>query len=175
MQNSKFRDMAGTFSQIYIQIVIVVKKRENLIPKENREELFEYIAGIIRNKGQKPIIVNGVGNHVHVFAGIRPDMKISDLARDIKNNSTNFINKKKWIDTRFSWQPGYGAFSYAESQVEAVFNYIRNQENHHEKKKFREEYLDFLEKFKVEYKEKYLFDWIEDQPVENNVTASRFI
>jgi putative transposase len=156
--------MAGTFSQIYIHFVIVVKKRDNLIPKENREELFEYMAGIIRNKGQKPIIINGVGNHVHIFVGLKPDMKISDLARDIKNNSTNFINKMNWIKGKFSWQPGYGVFSYAESQVEVVFNYINNQEYHHQKKTFQEEYLEFLEKFNVEYDENYLFDWIEEQP-----------
>ena len=156
--------MAGTFAQIYIHIVIVVKKRDNLIPNANREELFEYMAGIIQNKGQKPIIVNGTGNHVHIFLGLKPDMKISDLARDIKNNSTNFINKMKWINRKFSWQSGYGAFSYGESQVEAVFNYIKNQENHHKKKTFKEEYLEFLKKFNVEYNEKYLFDWIEDSP-----------
>jgi len=158
--------MAGTFSQIYIQIVIVVKKRDNLIPKAHREELFEYMSGIIRNKGQKSIIVNGVGNHVHIFVGLKPDMKISDLARDIKNNSTNFINKMKWINRKFSWQAGYGAFSYAESQVEVVFNYIKNQENHHKKKTFKEEYLEFLKKFCVEYNEKYLFEWIDDEPEE---------
>jgi REP element-mobilizing transposase RayT len=154
--------MAGTFSQIYIHIIIVVKKRDNLIPKENREELFGYIAGIIRNKGQKPIIVNGIGNHVHIFLGLKPDIKISDLARDIKNNSTHFINKTNWIKMKFSWQAGYGAFSYAESQVEAVFNYIKNQEEHHKKKTFREEYLEFLEKFKVEFDERYLFAWIDN-------------
>jgi REP element-mobilizing transposase RayT len=154
--------MAGTFAQIYIHIVIVVKKRDNLIPKANREELFEYMAGIIQNKGQKPIIVNGTGNHVHIFLGLKPDMKISDLVRDIKNNSTNFINKMKWFNRKFSWQTGYGTFSYGESQVEAVFNYIKNQENHHKKKTFKEEYLEFLKKFNVEYNEKYLFDWIED-------------
>jgi putative transposase len=152
--------MAGTYSQIYIHIVIVVKKRDNLIPKANREELFEYLAGIIRNKGQKSIIVNGVGNHVHLFVGLKPDMKISDLVRDIKNNSTNFINRMKWINMKFSWQAGYGAFSYGESQVEAVFNYIKNQEDHHKKKTFREEYLEFLKRFNVEYDEKYLFEWI---------------
>jgi REP element-mobilizing transposase RayT len=155
--------MAGTFSQIYIHIVIVVKKRDNLIPKANREELFEYMAGIIRNKGQKPIIVNGVGNHVHIFLGLKPDMKISDMARDIKNNSTNVRNKMKWINRKFSWQEGYGAFSYGESQVEAVFNYIKNQEIHHKKKSFQDEYVEFLKKFNVVFSEKYLFDWIEEQ------------
>ena len=154
--------MAGTFTQIYLHIIIVVKKRENLIPKDNRQELFEYMAGIIRNKGQKPLIVNGVGNHVHVFLGLKPEMRISDLVRDIKNNSTNFINKMNWTRRKFSWQPGYAAFSYAESQVEAVYNYIINQEAHHKKKTFHEEYIEFLEKFKVEYNEKYLFEWIED-------------
>jgi putative transposase len=152
--------MAGTFSQIYIHIVIVVKKRETLIPKENSVEFFEYIAGIIRNKGQKSIIVNGVSNHVHIFLGLKPDMKISDLVRDIKNNSSNFINRQNWITGKFSWQAGYGAFSYAESQIGAVFNYIKNQEDHHKKRSFRDEYLEFLKRFKIEYNEKYLFDWV---------------
>jgi len=155
--------MAGTFSQIYIHIVIVVRKRENLIPKTHREELFEYMAGIIRNKGQKPMIINGVGNHVHIFIGLKPEMKISDLVRDLKNNSTNFINKMKITSARFSWQSGYAAFSYAESQVEAVFNYIKNQEEHHKKKTFHEEYVEFLEKFKVDYQEKYLFQEVDDE------------
>ncbi|MCF2445068.1 IS200/IS605 family transposase [Dyadobacter sp. CY345] len=153
--------MAGTFSQLYVQVVFAVQDRENLIRKEFRTEIFEYIAGIIKGKNQKPIIVNGVGDHIHVFVGIRPSMSVSDLVRDIKNNSSNFINSKKFVKGKFSWQEGYGAFSYGQSQIESVFNYIKNQESHHQKQTFREEYLDMLVKFQVQYDDKYLFDWIE--------------
>lgn len=153
--------MAGTFSQLYIQVVFAVKGRENLIKKEFRSDLHEYIAGIIKGKNQKPIIVNGVGDHVHLFVGLRPSISISDLVRDVKNNSTNFINAKKFVAGKFSWQEGFGAFSYGQSQIDAVFNYIKNQETHHQKHTFREEYLDMLTKFQVTYDERYLFDWIE--------------
>jgi len=119
------------------------------------------MAGIIKAKGQKSIIVNGVADHVHVFVGLKPAMNISDLVRDIKNNSSNFINEQKFIQTKFSWQEGYGAFSYAHSQVESVYQYIANQEEHHRKKTFHEEYLDFLQKFEVDHDEKYLFDFLE--------------
>ncbi len=154
--------MAGTFSQIYIQIVFAVKGRQNLIGKEWRDELHKYISGIITNKGQKSIIVNGVSDHVHIFVGLKPAMAISDLVRDIKNNSSNFVNAKNFIKGRFMWQEGYGAFSYAHSQIEQVYNYILNQEEHHKKKSFKEEYLDFLQKFEIEYNEKYLFEWIDE-------------
>ena len=153
--------MPGTFSQIYIQYVFAVKGRENLLQKPWRDEVFKYMAGIIKAKGQKPIIVNGVSNHVHVFVGIKPSMPISDLVRDIKNNSSNFINDQRFLKTKFSWQEGYGAFSYAHSQLDNVYHYIENQEEHHRKKTFREEYIDFLRKFEVDYDEKYLFDWLE--------------
>jgi putative transposase len=108
--------MAGTFSQLYVQVVFAVKGRENLIRKEFRADLHEYIAGIIRGKGQKPIIVNGVGDHVHVFIGLKPSVSVSDLVRDIKNNSSNFINSKKYVKGKFSWQEGFGAFSYGQSR-----------------------------------------------------------
>jgi REP element-mobilizing transposase RayT len=154
--------MAGTYTQIYIQYVFAVKGRENLLQKPWRDEVFKYMAGIIKGKGQKPIIVNGVENHVHVLVGLKPAMSISDLVRDIKNNSTNFINEQKYVDKRFQWQEGYGAFSYAHSQINDVYQYILNQEAHHAKKTFHEEYLDFLQKFEIEYDERYLFDWLED-------------
>jgi len=153
--------MSGTFSQIYIQAVFAVKGRENLIDKQWKDELNKYIAGIIRNKEQKPIIVNGMPDHIHAFIGLRLSMAISDLIRDIKNNSSNFINNKKWVKGRFSWQEGYGAFSYSHSHVETVYNYILNQEQNHKKKTFREEYLEFLSKFEVKYDEQYLFEWIQ--------------
>jgi REP element-mobilizing transposase RayT len=153
--------MAGTFSQIYIQYVFAVNGRENLLLPQWRDEVFKFMSGIIKGKNQKPIIVNGVSNHVNVFAGLKPSMCISDLIRDIKNNSTNFINDQKFLRNKFSWQEGYGAFSYSHSQIDDVYQYILNQENHHKKKIFREEYLEFLQKFEIEYDEKYLFDWLE--------------
>jgi len=153
--------MAGTFSQIYIQIIFAVKGRGNFLQDPWRIELFKYISGIVNGKNQKSIIVNGVKNHVHIFVGLKPSMAISDLVRDIKNNSSNFINEKKWVSGKFSWQEGFGSFSYSHSQIEQVYNYILNQEIHHKQKTFREEYLEFLKKFEIEYDERYLFDWEE--------------
>ena len=152
--------MAGTFSQIYIQVIFAVKGRENLIGKQWKDELHKYIAGIIKGKEQKSIIVNGMPDHIHAFIGLRPSMAVSDLVRDVKNNSSNFVNEKKLVRGKFSWQDGYGAFSYAHSQIETVYNYILNQEEHHKKKTFYEEYIDFLKQFEIEYNEKYLFEWI---------------
>lgn len=153
--------MAGTFSQIYIQVVFAVKGRENLIGKQWKEELNKYIAGIIKGKEQKPIIVNGMPDHIHAFIGLKPAMAISDLVREIKNNSTNFINERKFVKGKFSWQEGYGTFSYSHSHIQSVYNYILNQEEHHKKKTFREEYIELLQKFEIEFNEKYLFEWIE--------------
>jgi REP element-mobilizing transposase RayT len=152
--------MPGTFSQIYIQYVFAVKRRENLLHKHWRQELFKYMSGIISAKNQKPIIVNGVEDHVHVFVGLKPSMSIADLVRDIKNNSTNFINEQKFLKDKFSWQEGYGAFSYAHSQIGNVYRYIANQEEHHKKRSFKEEYISFLENFEIQYDEKYLFEWL---------------
>lgn len=154
--------MAGTYSQIYIQYVFAVKSRQNLLHKTWRDEVFKYISGVITAKGQKSIIVNGVEDHVHVFVGLKPSMSISDLVRDIKNNSSKFINEQGWLKEKFSWQEGYGAFSYSHSHIENVYNYVLNQEEHHRKQTFKEEYLDFLKKFEVEYNQKYLFDWLEE-------------
>jgi REP element-mobilizing transposase RayT len=119
------------------------------------------MSGIIKNKGHKPIIVNGVSDHVHAFIGLKPSMALSDLVRDIKNNSTNFINDNRWVKGKFSWQEGYGAFSYSHSQIAYVYDYILNQENHHSQQKFQDEYYDFLKKFEIEHDVKYLFEWIE--------------
>ena len=153
--------MAGTYSQIYIQVVFAVKGRENLMRKEWRTEVHKYISGIIKAKEQKPIIVNGVGDHIHCFIGLKPSMALSDLVRDIKNNSSKFINEQGWVKGKFTWQEGYGAFSYAHSQIEQVYQYILNQEQHHSKRSFKEEYLDFLSKFEIDHKTEYLFDWVE--------------
>jgi REP element-mobilizing transposase RayT len=153
--------MHGTYTQIYIHIVFAVQGREHLIASTWKDELFKYIAGIISNKGHKSIIVNGVSDHVHILVGLKPFMALSDLVRDIKNNSSKFINQKRFVKGKFSWQEGYGAFSYAHSQLEQVYNYILNQEQHHNKNTFKEEYLEFLNEFNIKYNENYLFDWIE--------------
>lgn len=152
--------MPNTYSQLYIQIVFAVKYRQNLISKTWKDELFKYMSGIITEKGCKSIIVNGVSDHVHLFVGLKPKIAISDLVRDVKNNSSNFINERQFVTGKFSWQEGFGAFSYSHSQIEQVYNYILNQEKHHEKQTFRDEYLDLLKKFQIEYDEQYLFDWI---------------
>ncbi len=153
--------MAGTFSQVYIQLVFAVKFRENLLRKQWREEVFKYMAGIIRTKEQKPIIINGVGDHVHLFIGLKPSMRISDIARDVKNNTSKFISDNNYVRGRFSWQEGYGAFSYSHSHIDAVYNYINNQEEHHRKRTFKEEYHSLLDKFNIPYKDEYLFKWIQ--------------
>jgi putative transposase len=153
--------MAGTFSQVYVQIIFAVKGRHGLIQSKWKTDLHKYIAGIIKGKEQKPIIVNGMPDHIHAFVGLRPSMSISDLARDIKNNSSKFINQQGWVKGKFLWQEGYGAFSYGHSQISAVYNYILNQEEHHRKKTFKQEYIQFLKKFDVPYDEKYLFEWID--------------
>jgi len=153
--------MAGTFSQIYIQCVFAVKGRENLLKKGWRQEVFRYISGIIKNKNQKTIIVNGVSDHVHLFVGLKPSMAISDLIRDVKNNSSNFINEKRFVPGKFSWQEGYGAFSYSQNQIDRVYQYILNQEDHHRKTTFKDEYNELLNEFEVSYDDNYLFDWIE--------------
>jgi REP element-mobilizing transposase RayT len=153
--------MAGTYSQIYIQIVFAVKGRQNLLHEPWRDEVFKYMCGIIKNKGQKPIIVNGVSDHVHAFVGLKPVMALSDLVRDVKNNATNFINDNHWVRGKFCWQEGYGAFSYSHSQIPYVYNYILNQQQHHSKQTFQNEYLDFLKKFEIEHDVKYLFEWLD--------------
>ena len=153
--------MANTYTQIYIYIVFAVQYRQNLVRKEHKEELHKYITGIVRNKRQKLISINSMPDHAHVFIGLKPSTALSDLIRDVKNNSSTFINEKKWMNGHFNWQKGFGAFSYGHSQIDSVAKYILNQEKHHKKKTFKEEYLELLRKFDVEFDEKYLFEWID--------------
>lgn len=153
--------MAGTFSQIYIQVVFAVKGRESLIQKEWEERLYQYITGIIRAKEQKLIAINGMPDHIHIFIGMKPSCCLSDLVREVKKSSNDFINENKLSKFKFSWQEGYGAFSYSHSQIDAVAKYILNQKEHHRKITFKEEYVDFLKKFEIEHDEKYLFNWME--------------
>lgn len=152
--------MGDTFSKLYIQIIFCVKGRENLIGKAWKDELNKYIAGFIKGKNQKTIIVNGMPDHIHAFIGLKPTIAISGLVRDIKNNSSNFINTNKFVKGKFSWQEGYGAFSYSHSQIQNVYEYILNQEEHHKTKSFKDEYLNILEKFEIEYDDRRLFEWI---------------
>jgi REP element-mobilizing transposase RayT len=149
--------MANTYSQLYIHIVFAVKGRQNLISANRKEEIYKYITGIVTNKGQKLIAINGMPDHIHILIGLKPDKSISDLVRDIKSNSSKFINDKKWINGKFEWQTGFGAFSYNHSQLTNVINYIQRQEEHHKIKTFKEEYIDFLKLFNVEFKDEYLF------------------
>ncbi|KAB1232277.1 IS200/IS605 family transposase [Chryseobacterium viscerum] len=154
--------MANTYTQIYIQIVFAVRGRQNLILKENREELHKFITGIVSNRGQKLFAVFAMPDHVHILVSMSPVISISDLVRDIKAGSSKFINEEGWANGKFNWQEGYGAFSYSKSSVDSVVKYILNQEEHHKKKTFKEEYLGFMEKFEIEYDSKYLFEWIEN-------------
>lgn len=154
--------MADTFSQIYIQVIFAVQNRNALIRPEWEEELFKYITGIVQNKGQKMLAINGTPNHIHFFLGMRPTCCLSDLVREVKKSSNTFIKEKKFSSFNFQWQEGFGAFSYSHSQVKNVIQYIKQQKEHHQKKTFREEYLSFLKAFEIEFKHEYLFEWFED-------------
>ncbi len=150
--------MANTYTQIYIQVVFAVKGRQNLIKEKFRSELQKYITGIITNRGQKLISIYCMPNHTHLLVGLKPNIALSDLMRDVKAGSSGFINQKQWMPVKFNWQEGFGAFSYAQSQLSAVINYIESQKEHHKKASFKEEYKLLLNKFKVDYKDAYLFD-----------------
>jgi REP element-mobilizing transposase RayT len=153
--------MANTYTQLFVQIVFVVKGRQNLITESHREELEKYICGITSNKKSKTLAIYCNPDHAHILLGLHPSVSVSDIAKDIKANSSKFINEMNWIRGKFNWQDGFGAFSYSKSQIDAVVKYILNQPNHHKRTTFRDEYLEFLEKYGIEYDEKYLFDWNE--------------
>ncbi len=149
--------MANTYTQIHIQAVFAVKARIGLIQNVWKDDLYKYITGIVQIHKHKMLAINGMPDHVHVFFGMRPTQSLSDLLQDIKGGSSKWINKNKFINGHFEWQEGYGAFSYSKSHVDQVISYIRNQEEHHRKQTFLEEYKDFLEKFEVEFDERYIF------------------
>jgi REP element-mobilizing transposase RayT len=153
--------MPGTFSQIYIQIVFAVKGRDSLIQKDWEERLYQYITGIVKAKDQKLLAINGISNHIHIFIGMKPSCCLSDLVREIKKSSNVFVKENKLSKFKFSWQEGYGAFSYSHSQIDNVVKYVMNQKEHHRKVSFKDEYIDFLKKFEIEHDEKYLFEWID--------------
>ncbi|MFN8276601.1 MAG: IS200/IS605 family transposase [Chitinophagales bacterium] len=153
--------MPGTYSQIYLQFVFAVKGRQNLISPSWKDELNKYISGIIKGKDQKAIITNGMPDHVHCFVGLKPSIRISDLVRDIKNNSSKFINDNGFVKGQFAWQEGYGVFSYSHSHIPRVYNYILNQEAHHARMNFKTEYLTMLKKFDIAFNSDYLFEFIQ--------------
>lgn len=149
--------MANTYTQIYIHVVFAVEGRQNLIAPEHNDELQKYITGILSAQRQKLIAINNMPDHLHLLLGLRPDACLSDLVRDVKANSSRFINEKHWVAGRFSWQEGFGAFSYSRSQIGTVIRYIENQQKHHAKKSFREEYIGLLERFGVDFDRRYIF------------------
>jgi REP element-mobilizing transposase RayT len=149
--------MANSYTQMHIQFVFAVKYRLGMIQSSWKDELYKYISGIVQQNNHKMIIVNGMPDHIHLLVGMRPTQSVSDLLQDIRGSSSKWINEKNYIAHKFAWQEGYGAFSYGRSQLNDVIKYIENQEEHHRKKSFREEYLQFLEKFEVEYDKKYIF------------------
>ena len=153
--------MADTYTQMYVHVVFAVKGRENIISPQWKDELYKYITGIVSNEKQKLLAINGMPDHVHILLGVKPTIAVSDLVRDIKANSSRFINEKKWVAGKFEWQNGFGAFTYGHSQLGTIISYIDNQEEHHKKKTFKDEYIDFLKKFNVAYDGQFLFDWIE--------------
>jgi len=150
--------MANTYTQIYVMMVFGTKGRNNLITAEHEEEIYKYISGIIKNKTQKLLQINGMPDHIHILVSLKPDKSISDLVRDIKSNSSKFINEKKWFIGRFHWQKGFGAFSYSRSQIDDVVHYIKNQKEHHKKISFRDEYIKLLDHFGIEYDVRYVFE-----------------
>ncbi|MEM6263139.1 MAG: IS200/IS605 family transposase [Bacteroidota bacterium] len=153
--------MPNTYTQLYIQLVFAVKNRESLVRSDIRKSVEKYMTGIVQNKGHKLLSIYRMPDHCHLLVGLEPKFAISDLVRDIKANSSKWINENRMTPYRFSWQEGYGGFSYGKSQVDDVINYILNQPLHHQKRTFKEEYLGFLKKFEVEYDGRYLFDWLE--------------
>ncbi len=149
--------MANTYTKLYIQTVFAVENRMSLIRSDWKEELNKYITGIIQNKKHKLIAINSVSDHIHIFIGMKPVQSVSDLLKDIKENSSKWINSQKLVKGKFKWQSGFGAFSYSHSQIDYVVNYINNQERHHKKKTFKQEYVEFLKKYNVPYDERYIF------------------
>ncbi len=153
--------MANTYSQIHIQAVFAVDGRLRLIPERHRIELEKYITGIVQGEGQKLLAVSCQPDHTHLFFGLRPQKAIADLLRVVKAESSRFISEKNFTRGKFAWQEGYGAFSYCRSEVNTVVRYVLNQQEHHRRATFKEEYLAFLREFDIPYDERCLFQWIE--------------
>ena len=151
--------MANTYTQIHIQAVFAVQNRECIIHNSWKEELYKYISGIVQSNNHKLLSINGMPDHIHILFGLRPSQSIADLMQDVKGSSSKWINDKKLVQGKFSWQEGYGAFSYSQSNFGKVIDYIKNQKEHHQKKTFQQEYKSFLKKFDIPFEEKYLFEF----------------
>jgi putative transposase len=149
--------MANTYTQIHIHFVFAVKFRDGIIQSKWKEDLYKYMTGIIQNNNHKLLAINGMPDHIHILIGLRPAQSISDLIKEVKQSSSKWINQNKLTNRHFEWQEGYGAFSYSKSQIDQVVSYIQNQELHHIKKTFKEEYRGFLEKFEIDYDERFIF------------------
>lgn len=150
--------MANTYHQVYIQAVFAVKYRAAVLDKEWRSNVFGVIGNLINETGCKTIIVNGIEDHVHCFFSLKPTVSISEIMKVVKAKLSKYINDNKLLLNRFEWQEGYGAFSYSRAQIDSVFNYIKNQESHHAKSTFKEEYIAILEQFEILYDERYIFE-----------------
>jgi putative transposase len=146
--------MPNTYTKIYIQVVFWT--RDNIIHKSFQDELYAYIGGTLKSKGHKPLSIGGTSNHIHIFLGLNPDQAISEMVKIIKVASNRFIKDRKFLNCKFNWQVGFGGFSYSHSHISQVCRYIENQEKHHKKKTFREEYIEMLKAFEIEYDEKYI-------------------
>ncbi len=150
-------DMANTYTQIYIHVVFAVEGRQSLISSDHKDELQKYITGIVANKGQKVIAINNMPDHFHLLIGLKPTMSLSELIAAVKASSSGFINDRRWVKGKFRWQEGFGAFSYSHSHLGRVIRYIANQESHHRKGTFREEYMQMLKRFEVPHDDRYVF------------------
>ena len=148
--------MANTFTQIYLHLVFAVQNRLSLIQPGWRDELYKYITGIVQNDSHKLIAINGTANHIHIAVGYKPHQLIPELLKDIKGYSSKWINEKKFVRGKFNWRAGYGAFSFSHSHIDRVVKYINNQEQHHKKQTFREEYIQLLKKYNILFDEKYI-------------------
>ncbi len=153
--------MANTYTQLYIHVVFAVRNRQSLIHPDWEEKIYKYITGIVTNQGHKLLAINGMPDHLHILIGMKPVQSLSDLIKAIKGDSSKWINQNNFIKAHFSWQEGFGAFSYAKPQLDNVIKYILNQKEHHKKKSFRDEYIGFLKAYDVEYDERYIFTSIE--------------
>lgn len=151
--------MANAYTQLYTQLVFAVKYRQALIRPDWEKHLYQYITGIVQNRRHKMMAINGMPDHIHIFVGMHPAESVSSLVQEIKKASSIFVKEKKFTSHRFQWQAGYGAFSYSKSHAHRVVNYVLKQKEHHYKKSFREEYLELLRAFEVEYQAEYLFDF----------------